>query len=222
MGNTQEKGQDAYKHQELYEARVQKRKVISSWIFLLLAIITLVSVFTTPIYKYDYKRKSTKVENKYKVPKFEIKGEYTVVDLISKSISGDMDYRHFFDEWESSTTLKEGLEPFPESEKESKSILNVLTMVSAVLLIVDLICIVVALFMAVVVNKKRPASLKKITNYGVIEVLATLQFVILMANMIFARIDVAGKITNLFEFWLLMATSVIFVALSISLSTFDK
>lgn len=186
MSNAQkvkETSMDAYAHQKVYEEKKAEKKVLVSWIFLAISIVSLVSVFIFPMYKYKYTNRDTG---------FSISGKFTSVKMISKYFSnGFGDY----------------------------ALLNTITMLSVVLIIVAIIYIVIGAAVSIFLKGKMSGLLRKATNYTTLELVATLQFVLLIINMIAAKIDVSGSVTNLIGFWIISATTILLVCVSISLST---
>lgn len=178
---------DAYSHQTAYDQAVHQRKVIMSWVFVVLTAVTLIMTFIMPVYEYAHRNKKTQ---------YKIEGEFTIPKMISEFFKGGLG--------------------------EEVGFLNTLAMLSAVLLIVCMIYLVVATFMAAAFRGKLTGIAELLTSYGVIEIVATLQFVFIMINMITARVDVSGEAKNMPQFWVIMATSYIFIALSISLSSMKK
>lgn len=99
------------------------------------------------------------------------------------------------------------------------SALNTFTMISSVLLVVVMIYIVAASVFSVILKGKTSGFLQKTTSFVAIEIAATVQFILLMINMLFAKIDVSGNATNGIEFWIVFVLSFLMVCFSISLST---
>lgn len=93
------------------------------------------------------------------------------------------------------------------------------------------ICIVVMIILSVilviggVINlfaKKALESnqtLGKLFGYGMLEIFATVLFVVLIVSMMCAKVHLAGKVENIMGFWIVFATSIVMVCTSISLSS---
>lgn len=105
---------------------------------------------------------------------------------------------------------------------EGVGLLNTLAMVSAVLVLVCMVYLAISTLLAALFRGKLTGIANTLTSYGVIELVSTLQFVFLMMNVIAARVDVSGELKNQPEFWVIMVSSYVFIALSISLSTMKK
>lgn len=99
------------------------------------------------------------------------------------------------------------------------SVLNTFTMISSVLLIAVMIYIVAAAVVSVLFKGKAGGSLRRLTSFIALEIAATVQFMLLMINMLFAKIDVSGNAVNGIEFWIIFVLSIVLVCFSISLST---
>ncbi|MCI8668206.1 MAG: hypothetical protein HFI34_01595 [Lachnospiraceae bacterium] len=99
------------------------------------------------------------------------------------------------------------------------SVLNTFTMISSVLLIAVMIYIVVAAVVSVLFKGKAGGSLRRMTSFIALEIAATVQFILLMINMLFTKIDVSGNAVNGTEFWIIFVLSIVLVCFSISLST---
>ena len=99
------------------------------------------------------------------------------------------------------------------------SVFNTFTMISSVLLIAVMIYIVAAAVVSVLFKGKAGGSLRRLTSFIALEIAATVQFMLLMINMLFAKIDVSGNAVNGIEFWIIFVLSIVLVCFSISLST---
>ncbi len=176
-------GQDAYKHQKIYEEKKAKNKIILGWIFFAMSIFSLVSVFIFPLYKFNL------IDNKANL---KIVGNFTAVKMISEYFSkGFGDY----------------------------SLLSTGLMLSTVLILVAMVYMIAASVFAVILKGKTSGFLKKMTSFTALEIVSTIQFILLIINMITTKVQVSGNAENGTEFWIVFILSFLMVCFSISLST---
>jgi hypothetical protein len=62
-------------------------------------------------------------------------------------------------------------------------------------------------------------NIGKIFGYGMLEVLATLLFVVLILSMICAKVHLSGKVENITGFWIVFVSSIVMTCTSIPLSS---
>lgn len=122
-----------------------------------------------------------------------INGEYTAVYIIQKYFANELGTMSF---------LNTGL-------IISMFALIILTIYTLVASVMNFAC-----KKAVAENK----LLSKLFNYGMLEILSTVLFVVLLASMLFCKIDVSGNAENGIAFWMMFVTSIVMICTSIPLS----
>jgi hypothetical protein len=191
MGNAEAKNNvlqdvDLYKNQARYETYVNKKMMVYKILFLISSILSLVSMFAIPMYKYASLGK--------KKGQLKVVGEYTPVYIIQKYFGNTLGPH---------VMLNTGL-----------VICIVVMIVLSVMLVIGA---VLNMFAKNLVDSNK--NIGKIFGYGMLEVLATLLFVVLILSMICAKVHLSGKVENITGFWIVFVSSIVMTCTSIPLSS---
>lgn len=190
MDNTKTKkdynDSELYANQLNYNAYVEKKQNVYRVLYLVASIISLVSIFILPMYKYELLGK--------KKGQMRIIGEYTAEYIIEKYFNYSLG---------------------------PHSLLNTALIISIFAMIILSAYVIVGGVMNLFAKKKieSNATLAKLFNYGMLEIIATVLFVVLMISMVFCKVDAFGNVENMIGFWAIFASSIVMICTSISLSS---
>lgn len=185
---TKDSNVDLYKNQERYEKFLKKKDIVYRGLFDIASILAFISIFMFPIFYYCYKGNARISGDN------PIYGDYTVMTIIQKIFAGDLG---------------------------KNNLLNICLLISLIVAVIASVYLVAGAVISTIeklANKQMTGIVKKIFNFGILEIVAVVLFIALLAAMIFCRVNLQGMAENSNGFWILTVSAIVMTCTSISLS----
>lgn len=117
-------------------------------------------------------------------------------------------------------TVVEIIQKFFNKELGAIGILNSCAVLTSVIIILTSIYLAVSSCALNFINKAKLSGFaKKVLSYDFIEKIVVIQFILLILNMVFSKVDVSGNADNGLGFWIVFVSSIAMTCFSISLSS---